>query len=248
MNVFINSPYIQLEEFIKKLPLFFDKEGQSIYKSRNELKIFENNGLLLNVKRYRKPHFINRVAYTFFRKSKAKRAYENALILLSKGFETPMPVAYLEIRQGGLLKDSYFISFQCPYTRLFREFADGSTVSGREDILQSFGVLLARLHEAGILHLDLSVGNVLFEKKPDGFHFSLVDLNRMKFKKIGLVAGCRNFERLRGNNDFFRILTETYARERGFDAETCLKLVLDFQEKSERHFQRKRRLKRALYR
>ena len=248
MKMLINAEYQNLEDFLKRLPVIFEQEGKSIYKSRNELKIFEQDGLSLNVKRYRKPIWVNRVAYTFFRKSKARRAYENALTLLEKGFETPMPVAYLEMKESGILKDSYFVALHCPYKRLFREFADGSSIDGREEIIQSFGVLLARLHEANIFHLDLSVGNILFDKLQDGYHFSLVDLNRMKFKKIQLKDGCQNFERLRGSDDFFILLAKIYANERGFDVETCIKLVLEAHQKSLLRFKRKRYLKKAIFR
>jgi len=247
MKLRINPEYQKLEEFIKCLPQVFEHDGESIYKSRNELKVFEKEGLSINVKRYRKPIWVNRVAYTFFRKSKARRAYENALTLLDKGFETPNPVAYLEIHEKGLLKDSYFIALHCPYKRLFREFADNSPIEGREEIVQSFGVMLARLHEANIFHLDLSVGNILFDKLKDGYHFSLVDLNRMKFQNIRLNDGCRNFERLRGSDDFFKLLAKTYAIERGFDVETCIRLALESQQKSIQHFHRKRQIKKAIF-
>lgn len=244
MKIHINSEFQSLEAFLKSLPSIFEKKGESIYKSRNELKFFEQEDFLLNVKRYRKPIFVNRIAYTFFRKSKARRAFENAQVLRSKGFETPMPVAYLELSEHGLLKDSYFVSFHCPYKRLFREFADGSPITGREDVIREFGVLLARLHDARILHLDLSVGNVLFEKRTDGCHFSLVDLNRMKFQRIPQKKGCQNFERLRGNDDFFRLLAETYAKERGFDATACIQMVLKAKNKSVLRFHRKSIFKR----
>jgi len=248
MKMQLNSEYLKLEDFLNYLPDVFQKEGETIYKSRNELKIFKYEGLCLNVKRYRKPIWVNRIAYTFFRKSKARRAYENAITLLEKGFETPIPIAFLEINEGGILKDSYFVALHCPYKRLFREFADGSDIVGREDIIRSFGVLLARLHEANIFHLDLSVGNILFDKLQDGYHFSLVDLNRMKFKKINLNDGCRNFERLRGSDDFFRLLAKTYAIERDFDVETCIKLVLEAHQNSLLRFKRKRYLKKAFFR
>lgn len=247
MKMHINPEFLKLEEFIASLPEVFEREGKSIYRSRNELKIFEKEGLSINVKRYRKPIWMNRVVYTFFRKSKARRAYENALTLLNKGFETPNPVAYLEMFENGLLKDSFFIALHCPYKRLFREFADDSSIVGREEIVKSFGVMLARLHEANILHLDLSIGNILFDKLQDGYHFSLVDLNRMKFQKISLNEGCRNFERLRGNDDFFKLLAKTYAIQRGFDVETCIRLVLKAQQNSLQYFHRKRRLKKAIF-
>ena len=84
------------------------------------------------------------------------------------------------------------------------EFSDNSDISGREDILQALGVYVAELHQAGILHLDLSIGNILFEKDETGIHFCLIDINRMKFQSVDQVMGCKNFERLRGNADFFR--------------------------------------------
>ena len=65
------------------------EEGKTIYKARNEIKVFEVDGVELNVKRYRVPLLINRVIYRFFRQPKAVRAYEYALRLVAKGFETP---------------------------------------------------------------------------------------------------------------------------------------------------------------
>ena len=61
----------------------------------------------LNVKRYRVPHLINRVIYRFFRQPKAVRAYEYALRLVAKGFETPAPIAYILFRKKGFLEYSY---------------------------------------------------------------------------------------------------------------------------------------------
>lgn len=239
MKMHINSDFQFLEPFLKSLPSVFEISGETIYKSRNELKLFDQGGILLNVKRYRKPIFVNRIAYTFIRKSKAQRAFENANILISKGFETPMPVAFIEISEHGLLKDSYFVSLQCPYKRLFREFADGSSIAEREDVVREFGILLARLHDAQVLHLDLSVGNVLFEKGSNGCNFSLVDLNRMKFRRISQKKGCKNFERLRGNDDFFKLLAETYAKQRGFDVTNCIQLALKARNESIVRFRRK---------
>ncbi|MDD3906668.1 MAG: tyrosine protein kinase, partial [Bacteroidales bacterium] len=98
MTFFINPKFQFLEDFLKRLPECFEKEGHTIYKSRNEVKTFNIEGMALNVKSYRKPIFLNRVIYTFFRHSKARRAYENALEVISRGFETPAPIAYIEIK------------------------------------------------------------------------------------------------------------------------------------------------------
>lgn len=236
MKLILNPSYKELETEFRTLPDSFEKEGSVLYKSRNELRVFEWKDQLLNVKRYRKPIFVNRVIYTFFRKSKARRAYEYALVLQKKGFGTPEPMAYIELNSFGLLDDSYFVSKHITDFRMMREFADGSDISGREDIIEAFGEFAARLHEAGILHLDLSIGNILFRKGSDGIQFWLVDLNRMKFCAIGQELGCKNFERLRGNRAFFELLAKTYANQRGFEPSDCLASILEYQQQSAKAF------------
>jgi hypothetical protein len=42
------------------------------------------------------PHLINKIVYKKFRKSKARRSYEYATLLLDKGIGTPQPIAFLE--------------------------------------------------------------------------------------------------------------------------------------------------------
>ena len=78
------------------------------------------DGVELNVKRYRIPLLINRVIYRFFRQPKAVRAYEYALRLVAKGFETPAPIAYILFRKKGFLEYSYFISLQSSYKTLYK--------------------------------------------------------------------------------------------------------------------------------
>ena len=60
------------------------------------------------VKTYKRPNFFNRLAYTYLRKSKAKRAFLNALHLLELGIETPAPVAYIEYCHWTLIAVIFF--------------------------------------------------------------------------------------------------------------------------------------------
>lgn len=232
MKLIVNALYDHLKPSLSKLPELFTLQGRTIYKSRNELKVLDLQELSLNVKQYRIPIFINRIIYTFFRRSKASRAYEYARILREKGFDSPEPIAYLELKSKGLLSGSYFVSRQLSDFRMMREFADGSSITGREDIIEALGIYVARLHQAGILHLDLSVGNILFKKDEKDIHFWLVDLNRMRFCPIGLEKGCKNFERLRGSDAFFEVLASSYAKERDFDSAQCLDKIRYYQKKS----------------
>ena len=92
MKEVINPAYGRFEDFVRRVPRIFSEEGKTIYKARNEIKVFEVDGVELNVKRYRVPLLINRIIYRFFRRPKAVRAYEYALRLVAKGFETPAPI------------------------------------------------------------------------------------------------------------------------------------------------------------
>lgn len=246
MKAVINPDFSKYETFLKSLPYNFGKYGRTIYKARNEIKIIDKEELQLNVKSYKRPIFINRIAYTFFRKSKACRAFENATRIIELGFDTAEPVAFIETYSCGLLANSYFVSIHCPYTRNFREFADKSDISGREEIPVSFGRYAARMHKAGILHKDLSIGNILFEQESEDVKFCLVDLNRMDFCKINKDKGCKNFERLRGNDDFFRLLSKAYSEEMGYDFEFCFKTIETSVAKSVLHFRNKALRKKGM--
>ena len=88
-------------------------------------------------------HLFNRVAYSWFRKSKASRAYENAVRISQLGFDTPAPIAYLETYTNGLLHDTYFVSLQCPYMRQIKEFAEDSPIGDRTSIVEALGRYVA---------------------------------------------------------------------------------------------------------
>ncbi|UQT33368.1 hypothetical protein M5E82_18220 [Parabacteroides distasonis] len=55
MKEIINPAYGRFEDFVRRVPRIFSEEGKTIYKARNEIKVFEVDGVELNVKRYRIP-------------------------------------------------------------------------------------------------------------------------------------------------------------------------------------------------
>ena len=179
MKEVINPAYGRFEDFVRRVPRIFSEEGKTIYKARNEIKVFEVDGVELNVKRYRVPFLINRVIYRFFRQPKAVRAYEYALRLVAKGFETPAPIAYILFRKKGFLGYSYFISLQSSYKTLYK--VGQRPVEGNEDIFRALGTYMAELHEAEVYHADFSPGNVLYDRTEEGVRCSLIDINRMHF-------------------------------------------------------------------
>lgn len=227
MKIVINSQFYHLKDFIDQINNIFLRMGRSIYQGRNEIKVFECNGLQLNVKKYKVPNWFNRIVYSFFRATKAKRAYEYARILLAKGIETPVPVAYIEEKKRGLFSTGYYISLQCPYTHTLRDITLLSESEARE-VLAAFARFTARLHDNQILHLDYSPGNILFERIGKELHFSLIDLNRMRFGYVDETGGCRNLVRLWLSEGAYRFIGETYAVARNFNSERCQQKILDY--------------------
>jgi serine/threonine protein kinase len=125
-----------------------------------------------------------------------------------------------------LFDKSYFVSKKssCPfeYRDLFKQ-----TFQNETSILKAIARTTAMLHENGFLHKDYSGGNILFKETDGEIQVEIIDLNRMSFGKINMRTGCKNFERLNGNEHIYSVLGEEYANVRGFDKEKCIRLILE---------------------
>lgn len=231
IKLVVNEEYGALRKFIEGLPMSFLQSGEVVYSARNLIKTFDVDGLKLNVKSFKKPIFINQVAYATCRKSKARRSYEYAFRLKENGFHTPDPIAYMELTNCYLLKYSLYISIHEEFDGIMRELYHGQ-LEGREELLRQFAQYTADLHEKHILHIDYSSGNILYKKEDDKFVFYLVDLNRMTFgRKIGLNKACYNFRRLWGNDEMISFIVREYAKARGFDEAQCLRKTFEYRKK-----------------
>ena len=241
MKVVLNPQYQQFSAFVESIHFQFEKGGDTIYKQRNEIRVFDVNGFLINVKRFKVPHLLNRIVYTFFRSSKAQRSYQYATKLIKMGIETPMPLAFILTKQNGLIHFSYFISCQADCNRNMYEFGKGG-IEGREHILQSFAAFTSELHEKGVYHKDYSPGNILFKEVKGEVRFSIVDINRMRFGAVSISRGCANFARLWGQRSFFECIIRRYAEIRQADPDRCLSIALRERHKFWKNYARKRQL------
>lgn len=233
MKIVINPKYSFLTEFIHQLPDNFASEGEIIYNERNVLKHYQVQGVDLIVKSFKIPIVVNKVAYTFFRKSKACRSYQYGLEILKRGGNTPEPIAYIEEYKRGILNRSYYISLYCAHTVTMRHFMDGSNLDA-DDVLSGFVRFTAGLHRAGILHIDYSPGNILMETKPDGtYSFSVIDINRLCFKHVSKEEALHNFDRLALSSEISTRLAELYADSCSLDREET---VMKINEYSDRFF------------
>ncbi len=240
IKIVINENYKDtLSDFIHNLMDSFDDNGETVYKGRNTIKIFDEGGLKLNVKLFKTPHLLNQFVYSTFRQSKACRSYLHALDIIRKGFNTPQPIAYIEEREGLLLKRSAYISVHETFDGILQELQRGS-LKGRESLVNQFADFSANLHENNILHLDYSSGNILYKKSGDKYTFYLVDLNRMHFDKpIDLETGCFNFRRLWGSDEMMVHIANTYAQTRDFEVGECVEKTMLYRNKFWNFFSKK---------
>ena len=216
---------------------------------RNKIKLFELEGKTINVKSFKIPHFINKIAYKYFRKSKARRSFEYATTLLEKGIGTPQPIAYFENQDFIGLKDSYYVSehLQCDLT--YRELVEIPDFPDNDTILRQFTRFSFDLHEKGIEFLDHSPGNTLIKKNAEGnYDFYLVDLNRMNFHdNMDFDSRMKNLSHLTPKKEMIAVMSNEYSKvyPAQTEAEIFEKMWFytnDFQER----FAKKRRLKKKL--
>lgn len=222
MRVIVNPKFEYLREKIERIPEVFEDKGEVVYDGRNILKRIQIDDVDVVVKSFKKPHFINRIVYSFFRRSKAARSYIHSTELLERGFFTPEPVAMIENHCHKLLTHSYYI---CCYDdgETVRDLMEGA-VAGHEDELKAFASYTATLHRTGILHLDYSPGNILIHNEEHGYVFSLVDVNRMRLvENIDCNTASENLRRLCSSREVLNYIVAQYALVRGWDVEKMQK-------------------------
>lgn len=226
MKIIINPKYEYLRENILQTSEEFSKHpGEILYEARNILKVVELGGIKVVIKSFHQPKFFNRIIYSFIRKSKALRSYLFSEKLLECNIPVPAPIACIIQSKNGLITNSYYIN-KYEESNTVRELMGGS-VKGNEDLLNDFTDFLIHTHYQGILHLDLSPGNILFEKGNDGkYKFFLIDVNRMKLDTfVGMKEASHNLRRLCTSSEISGYIARRYAQHKGWDIVKMEKMV-----------------------
>lgn len=232
---------------LRHLLKHFDERGKLLGKGdRNKIKIIEHEGKILNVKSFKVPNPVNKVAYKFFRKSKAQRSFEYAHRLLQKGIGTPQPLAYVEQESVLSFGKSFYVSEQLDYDLTFRDLALNPEVADRSELLKAFTRFTFQLHEAEVEFLDHSPGNTLIIRNDAEYSFFLVDLNRMNFKKLTFEERMKNFSRLTSKEEVVRIMASEYSKLVGRPEAEVFERMWLYTREFQRKFYGKKELKRKL--
>ena len=230
----------EYKDFLENIKEHFATSKNSIHKARNEIKVINHKGVDLVVKSFKIPNFLNRVIYTFFRSSKAKKSYDYAIKIASF---TPKPIGYIEFYENTLLANSYFVSEKFDYSFTIREPLLDVNFSNKEKIFKAFAKFTFELHEAGIFHFDYSPGNILIKKENGNFIFKIVDINRMKFFDLELNDRLKNFSKLWAKDEDLEVIIKEYARLLQKDEKELVSRALDFSHKHKAKINFKKRLK-----
>lgn len=225
----LNSDYSYMGDIIANLPNRLDEVGEVIYKGRNEVQRIRCNDRAFVVKRYKALGLFKGVIYTYFKSSKAYRAYYNALKLNGMNIPTPEQVAYCHVRVRGLIKDCYFVSVEdmghsCVEVQ--------NECECRDEIVEKLAAFFVKMHKCGFLHGDANLSNFLYAKnaKTGEIEISTIDTNRSSFTngELSQKKCLKNFSRLSHDRGVVSLIVRAYARMRGWDEAYCEQQVFGY--------------------
>ncbi len=225
----------------------FETQGKVIDdRGRNLIKSFRVKDQVINVKSFKVPHIFNRIAYKYFRSSKAKRSYEHACRLEKNNIGTPKPLAYFEYFSAIGIRQSYYFSKHLEYDLTFRELRSDPDYPDGENMLRQFTQFTFSLHEHGIFFKDHSAGNTLIVKKNGQYQFFLIDLNRMDFFDLDLDSRMKNFSKLTEDIEMVKIMSDEYAKLTGLDDELLFNKMWGEIKKFRNKYERRQKFKEWL--
>jgi serine/threonine protein kinase len=210
-EIFVNPAFKHIERIIDKIPENFSSQGIVIHSGRNVVKSFNEGEITFTAKYFKKITLVNRLIFATVRKSKARRSYEHSELLLKKGINTPEPVAYINCYRYGLLFKSFYVSTYCNFNPLSKLIA--MQISESEEGLRAFARFTYKLHSSGILHNDYTIKNILYSEYKGEYTFSLIDNNRMRFRKYSYSRRIKDLERLKIPVDKLGIIAAEYAKQ-----------------------------------
>ena len=242
----IRPEYEGQESALRNLIANFTIWGEDFFRGdRNIIKTFQlDDGKVVNVKSFRRPNFINRIVYKYFRQPKARRSFHFSHKLLDKGIKVPEPIAFFEKYNSYSITESYYISEQLYPDILFLTLLLNPGDPRYDDVVHQFAGFAYHMHENGIEFKDFSPGNVLVMVRENGYDFYLVDLNRMAFhKEMSLEKRLKNFERLPPEERLIRIISREYARLMGKPFDEIYKGILGATQAFRMKFELRRKVK-----
>ncbi len=169
-------------EIVKSSPSRLLKNSPKTVVSMVEMP--QESGQRVCVKQYRYPTAW-RKAKECFRYSRGRISWIAANELFRQGISDMKPLAYVENRCFGFLKESFFMMESSPdYLEMDRyiikSFGNGQSrdlIAKKRAFIKKFAQCIGRLHRARIFHGDLKTCNILVRERAGEWDFSFIDLD-----------------------------------------------------------------------
>lgn len=165
------------------------------------------------------------MVYTFLRKTKAKRAFDYALMLRSMSIDTAEPVAFIEKKKHGFFHTGYFISRYLPYDTLDKVYDSLPDEASREQLANGFLTFTVNMANKGIINKDYNATNILAHREDGMWHFALVDINRIRFGRPKLLDEAHAFEQLGASPQLLVKYLPQYAQSRKLDQDRLFAML-----------------------
>jgi tRNA A-37 threonylcarbamoyl transferase component Bud32/2-polyprenyl-3-methyl-5-hydroxy-6-metoxy-1,4-benzoquinol methylase len=171
-------------------------------------------------------HFIKQL----FRTSRAKRAFRATLMLAENDFGAPTIIAMGERKLGFFRTRDFLVTLGVTDSNRIYEFIPTSVTDlarqqwrGKRKLTRAFGRAIGKMHNKGIFHGDLRLGNVLVKQEKDRWQFIFLDNDRTKrFRRLPIRLQVKNLVQVNmklpnmvTNTDRMRFFKEYWAENGG---------------------------------
>jgi len=171
--------------------------------------LLENGERRICVKQFRYPFFWSRVK-EYFRRSKGLRAWVAGNGLRTRGVLVPEPLAFIEMREGPGLKESFFLMEALKTGQELDRyiFMGWGDLREKRLFIQAFAQWLSRFHKLNLYHRDMKACNIVVSKNGEKWDFHPLDLEDVRLdRKVGEEDLFRNLLQL--NTSTPKIVTTT---------------------------------------
>lgn len=196
-----------------------------IYSGRNRLYRVQLPEGAFIVKCFAPMGLIRSLYYSYMGKTKAERSHRNALELERRGVGVAKSLGYACFYSTlGLVQRAYYVSVDLGIDSTHLQ-AHARGWASPEGFMPALAEYIALVHQAGVEHLDLSPGNILYRyTEGKGYDFAMVDLNRMKLHSCPLdeSTSLRNLTRLMNTRSTTRRLAYYYALARHWSTQEVI--------------------------
>ena len=218
------NPDFDQPDFIEKLKNFQvvlkETSHEILYSGRNRISVVpfpfsEGKTVEIVVKEFF-TRGLQRVK-TVILPSKAQKAWRGGVALMEQNIPTPIPVAYLESTRSPFVRESCYLTVLVKDTDEIRHLFRRLTSEELDSLIPALAHQLRLCHKKGILHLDLSDGNVLVKTDVQNkYTFFLIDTNRIRWKKrLGRLQKIKSLTRLGVPREYQRRFLEAYSGSDG---------------------------------